>query len=40
MEAGQIVETGTHQELILNEGPYARLYKLGQHGDMKSTLLE
>jgi subfamily B ATP-binding cassette protein MsbA len=40
MEAGQIVETGTHQELILNEGPYARLYKLGQHGEISSTLFE
>lgn len=31
MEAGQIVETGTHAELIENNGPYARLYRLGFH---------
>jgi subfamily B ATP-binding cassette protein MsbA len=29
MEAGQIVETGTHQELIERNGHYARLYQLG-----------
>ena len=29
MEAGQIVETGTHQELIQRNGHYARLYQLG-----------
>ena len=29
MESGQIVETGTHQELIDRNGHYARLYKLG-----------
>lgn len=32
MNAGQIVETGTHQDLIEKNGPYARLYKLGLHG--------
>lgn len=31
METGQIVETGTHAELIQNNGPYARLYRLGFH---------
>jgi subfamily B ATP-binding cassette protein MsbA len=40
MEAGQIIEMGTHQDLILKNGPYARLYKLGLHGDASSTLLE
>ncbi len=29
MEAGQIVEIGTHQELIQRNGHYARLYQLG-----------
>jgi subfamily B ATP-binding cassette protein MsbA len=31
MDAGKIVEMGTHIELITKEGPYARLYKLGLH---------
>jgi subfamily B ATP-binding cassette protein MsbA len=32
MEAGHIVETGTHQELIQRNGHYARLYQLGLGG--------
>jgi subfamily B ATP-binding cassette protein MsbA len=39
MEAGQIIEMGTHQDLIVKNGPYSRLYKLGLHGDSSSTLL-
>jgi subfamily B ATP-binding cassette protein MsbA len=31
MEAGQIVETGSHTELIQSDGQYARLYRLGLH---------
>ncbi|MBK7002207.1 MAG: lipid A export permease/ATP-binding protein MsbA [Rhodoferax sp.] len=30
MESGQIVETGTHQQLMQNNGAYARLYTFGQ----------
>ncbi len=29
MDAGRIVETGTHSQLIQSNGPYARLYELG-----------
>ena len=31
MEAGRIVETGTHTQLIQANGHYARLYELGLH---------
>jgi subfamily B ATP-binding cassette protein MsbA len=31
MEAGQIVEIGSHQELLNQNGTYARLYRLGLH---------
>ncbi len=33
MEAGRIVETGTHSQLIQANGHYARLYELGLHDD-------
>ena len=31
MDAGQIVETGSHTELLQRDGQYARLYRLGLH---------
>jgi subfamily B ATP-binding cassette protein MsbA len=31
MDAGHIVETGTHVQLLEQNGPYARLYRLGLH---------
>jgi subfamily B ATP-binding cassette protein MsbA len=31
MDAGQIIETGNHAELIQRNGQYARLYKIGLH---------
>jgi subfamily B ATP-binding cassette protein MsbA len=30
MDQGQIVETGTHAELLSNNGAYAALFKLGE----------
>lgn len=32
MDAGQIIEMGSHTELMQTDGQYARLYKLGLHG--------
>lgn len=39
MDGGQIVETGTHKDLIEREGPYARLYQLGLHSSDTLSLL-
>lgn len=33
MDAGQIIETGNHAELMRRGGQYARLYRLGLHQD-------
>lgn len=33
MEAGRIVETGKHDELVAKNGPYSRLYQLGLSTD-------
>lgn len=39
MDAGQIIETGTHQFLIEKDGAYARLYRLGLHTADESIVL-
>ena len=31
MDGGRIIETGNHTALMLNDGPYARLYRMGLH---------
>ena len=37
LEAGQIVQSGRHQELLLQDGPYARLWK-GQQGETETEI--
>lgn len=37
MDAGQIIETGNHAELMRRGGQYARLYRLGLHDDASKT---
>ena len=37
MDAGRIVETGTHRQLMQANGHYARLYELGLHGDGETS---
>lgn len=38
MDAGQIVETGSHSELMQRDGQYARLYRLGLHDDVNLSI--
>jgi subfamily B ATP-binding cassette protein MsbA len=33
MNAGQIIETGTHAQLLAQDGAYAHLYRLGLNSD-------
>ena len=40
MDAGEIVEMGTHQALMQTDGPYARLFKLGQPSYTLHPLLD
>ena len=37
MDAGRIVESGTHSQLIQSNGHYARLYELGLHDEPVAT---
>ncbi|MEI2401000.1 ABC transporter ATP-binding protein, partial [Paenibacillus phytohabitans] len=37
LENGVIVERGTHEELLKNEGPYQRIYEI-QYKDQKVVL--
>jgi subfamily B ATP-binding cassette protein MsbA len=37
MEAGQIVETGSHNELLERDGHYARLFRAGSRDQIESA---
>jgi len=39
MEKGEIIETGTHEELLSHNGTYNKLYQL-QFADMETSELD
>ena len=39
LEQGEVVEVGSHSELINNNGSYAQLYRLQQHSEQERPAL-